>query len=183
MLDQLAGIGPFVVAVTADIDLTRGELEEVWRADASTLRERIEPCAADAADWVIRAWGAFVDVSFTLVRAASFDVAQILPKALDELPQNSGSPLRVQALMMAANEAARQGEGPEAVGELVFCAFDETMALLDNLQRAGIHVDPYRGETRAERAVRLRRYADHLRDSLSDADMTELALSRMRTLR
>lgn len=164
-------------------DLYRSELEEAWRTDAITLREHISNVAAEAGDWVFRAWGAFMDLSLAVMHAAHAELPGIITDADDELLRRPGSPLRAQALMMAAAEAARGGGSEDLVSDLVFRAFDETVMMLEKFQRLGIHLDPYRGETLAERAKRLSRYADHLRTELSESDMRVLESARMRTLR
>jgi hypothetical protein len=70
-----------------------------------------------------------------------------------------------------------------AVDELVFRAFDEILAVMSQLQAAGIRLDPFRGETMAERALRMQRYAEHLRHSLGEDDMRTLGEARVRSLR
>lgn len=172
-----------MVSLASHPDLLRSELEAAWRADATSLRERIPVLAADAVDWAFRAWGAFMDLSLSIMHAAHAELPGLIRESDDELLYRPGSPLRVQALMMAAIEAARSGGSEAVVSDLVFRAFDETAMMLEQLQCLGIHLDPYRGETLAERGNRLGRYADYLRSELSESDMRELESSRMRTLR
>jgi hypothetical protein len=56
-------------------------------------------------------------------------------------------------------------------------------ALVAQTQSAGIRLDPFRGETLEERALRMRRYADHVRASLTDDDARTLEESRLHALR
>lgn len=183
LVSQFRLIGSVTLSLMAHPDLLRSELEGMWRKDAVALRERISPLATDAADWVFRAWGAFMDLVFSVMHAMHTELAGMLGGSDDEILHRPGYPLRAQALMMAATEAARGGGSEEVTSELVLRAFDETVLMLEQLQRFGIHLDPYRGETLAERGTRLSRYADYLRNELSEADMRVLEGSRMRTLR
>ncbi len=183
LMNQFRVVSTAIVPFASHPDLLRSELEEAWRADATALRERIPMPAADAADWVFRAWGAFMDLSLAIMHSARAELPGMISGADDEILYHPGSPLRAQALMMSATEAARHGSSEEVVSDLVFRAFDETVLMLEQLKNLGIHLDPYRGETLAERGKRLSRYADYLRDELSESDMRELERSRMRTLR
>ena len=116
---------------------------------------------------MMRNWG-------TQIRAAPFEETGF------DLP---GSPWRFQALIMAAIEAVRRGQPRGEVDELVFRAFDEILVVMSHLQAAGIRLDPFRGETMAESALRMQRYAEHLRRSLGEGDMRTLDEARMRSLR
>lgn len=183
LVKQFRILSTAIISLASHPELLRSGLEEAWRTDASALRERIPTLAADAADWVFRAWGAFMDLSLSIMHAAQAKLPGTITESDDELLHRPGSPLRAQALMMAATEAARHGGSEDVTSDLVFRAFDEVVIMLEQLQRLGIHLDPYRGETLAERGKRLGRYADHLRNELSESDMRELESSRMRTLR
>ncbi len=179
---QSQAISSAFVSLVAHPELLRSELEEAWRADAAVLRDHIEPAATEAADWVMRAWVAFMDLSFSIMRSLDSEFPSS-PISDHEAIYQPGSPLRSQALMMAAIESARQDGNPGAISDLVFRAFDEVVLMLQELRRRGFQLDPYRGETLGERARRLHRYADHLRSALTDVDMRELELSRLRSLR
>jgi hypothetical protein len=167
--------------------LLRSELEAAWRSEASILRAAVEPATADAAEWTIRSWIACVDLSLSSMHVALNELRRVLgagdAAALDAGSARRGSPLRVQALLMAAVEAVRRGSSQAVIADLVLRAFDEMETVLEQLRASGIHVDPFRGETLAERAVRTRRYAAHVRDALTDEDMRSLDEARLRQLR
>jgi hypothetical protein len=177
-----------IISLADHAELFRSELEEVWRAEATSFAAAVEPDAADAADWVIHVWRAFFDYALSAMQDARAELPKLLADAnadteFEEFMSQPGSPLRAQALMMAASESVRLGLPRASTSELVFHAFDEAVLLLQNLHRVGIHVDPFRGETLAERGARVLRYASHLRSALSESDEKELEASRLRTLR
>jgi hypothetical protein len=183
LVHQLHKMAPAIDALASHPVLVRSELEVDWRADAALLRSHVDPGTGDAADWTIRGWIALIDFSLTMMPNT---VLKVLP-ALAELDEASfalpGSPLRVQALIMAATETVRRGGAREIVTELIDRAFNEMHAILLQARMAGVQLDPFRGETPEERASRARRYAAHLRVALSDDDARVLDASRLRTLR
>jgi hypothetical protein len=183
LVRQLQQMAPTIDALASQPVLVRSELEAEWREDAALLRSHVDPGTGDAAEWTIRGWISLIDFSLTLMPNT---VIKILP-ALAELDDASlalpGSPLRVQALIMAAIEAARRGGAREIITELIDRAFNEMHAILLQTRMAGVQLDPFRGETPEERAARARRYAAHLRSALSDDDARLLDTSRLRTLR
>jgi len=181
LLLQLRRIAFALSSLRSHPELLRSELESAWRADAALLRDYVDAGAGDAAECAIRGWISFIDFSLTTMRSGA---AQQLAADLDDIGlDRPGSPLRVQALIMAAAEMIRRTEPPDEVAELLYRAFDEMQMLLLIARAEGIHLDPFRGETLAERAIRTRRYAAHLRNSLTDEDMHTLEESRLRALR
>ena len=179
-------IWPAVFSLVEHPGLLRSELETAWRSEASRLCSSLDPGTADAAEWTIRAWIAFGDLSLSLMGAAKEEVKRALASvdmATDESLAQRGSPLRVQALIMAAVEAVRRGQPRAVVAELVLRAFDEMHTLMEHVEAAGLRLDPFKGETLAERAARARRYAEHVRDAVSDDDMRVIEESRLRRLR
>ena len=54
---------------------------------------------------------------------------------------------------------------------------------LESAAADGIRIDPFRGETLAERAARTERYAEHLRGAFDDGDIGVIEASRMHDLR
>jgi hypothetical protein len=180
---QFDALRPALVTLMSHPDLLRPELEEVWRADADLLRGYVDPSASDAADWVMRAWTAFMDFSLSVMNAIGSALSTIPLVSNEAATYEPGSPLRAQVLMMAAIESIRRKDTPESVADLIFRAFDEVVRLLQELQRVGVTLDPYRGETLTERAERTARYADHLRGALNNSDMRELDDARLLRLR
>lgn len=185
---QFRAISPAIAALAEQPELLRSELEEAWRADAAVLDKSVDAAAADAAAWVMQTWKAFMDWSLSMMHSMRAD----LPKLLDEAGADpnfegamsqAGAPFRAQGLMMAAIESARLALPSDVTSELVFRAFDEGVLMLQDFQRIGVRLDPFRGETLAERGERLRRYAEHLRGSMTDADTADLETSRLRSLR
>jgi len=181
LVRQFQAVRPGLGSLESYPELLRSELEEAWRADAATLRASVSHGAADAVDWTIRAWSSLIDLTLTMMRnwETQIRAAPLEEPGLD-LP---GSPWRFQALIMAAIEAVRRGQPRGEVDELVLRAFDEILVVMSQLQAAGIRLDPFRGETMAERALRMQRYAEHLRHSLSEDDMRTLDEARVRSLR
>jgi hypothetical protein len=182
----IASIWPAVFSMAEHPELLRSELEAAWRSEASLLRSSLDPGAADAAEWTIRAWIAFVDLSLTLMGAAMEEFKRVLasdPAVIDASATQRGSPLRVQALIMAAIEGVRRGKPQAVVAELVLRAFDEMHTVMEHAQAIGLHIDPFKGETLAERAERARRYAEHVRNALTEDDMRAFEESRLRRLR
>jgi len=181
LVRQFQAVRPVLGSLESYPELLRSELEEAWRADAATLRASVSHGAADAVDWTIRAWSSLIDLTLTMMRnwETQIRAAPLEEPGLD-LP---GSPWRFQALIMAAIEAVRRGQPRGEVDELVLRAFDEILVVMSQLQAAGIRLDPFRGETMAERALRMQRYAEHLRHSLSEDDMRTLDEARVRSLR
>lgn len=172
--------------------LLRDEFEAAWHSDESLLCASLDPASADAAEWTIRSWIACADFSRSTharssMHAALQELRRVLGSddaaALDADPARRGSPLRVQALLMAAVEGAREGRPQAVVGDLVLRAFDEMAAVTKQLRADGVHVDPFKGETLAQRAERARRYATHIRDALTETDMASLDEARLRQLR
>jgi hypothetical protein len=91
--------------------------------------------------------------------------------------------MRVQALIMAAIEGVRRGKPRDVVAGLVLRAFDEMHTVMDHMRAVGLHIDPFKGETLAERAERARRYAEHVRNALTEDDIRVIEESRLRQLR
>ncbi|HWU88074.1 MAG TPA: hypothetical protein VN253_12395 [Kofleriaceae bacterium] len=200
---------PAMISVVEHPDLYRTELETAWRSDAGVLRTSLDPEVADTAEWTIRSWIALADLGLTLMGAESSferasdarasladlglpltgaemeEVKRVLASAVavDESVAEHGSPLRVQALIMAAIEGVRRGKPRAVIADLVLRAFDEMSTVMEYMQTAGLHVDPFKGETLAERAERARRYADHVRNALTHDDLQTLEASRLRRLR
>lgn len=182
----IASIWPAVFSMAAHPELLRSELEASWRAEAGLLRSSLDLGTADAAEWTIRSWIAFVDLSLTLVGAAMEEVKRVLASdaaIFDERGGPRGSPLRVQALIMAAIEGVRRGTPQAVVGALVLRAFDEMQAVMEHARAIGLRIDPFKGETLVERAQRARRYAAHVRDALTQDDLRVLDEARLRRLR
>ena len=167
--------------------LLRSELEAAWRSEASLLCSSLDPETADAAEWTIRSWSACVEQSLSSMHVAMNELRRALgsgdAEALDAGDARRGSPLCVQALLMAAVEAVRRGSPQVVIADLVLRAFDEMAAVLKQLRATGLHVDPFKGETLAARAARTRRYAEHIRSALTDEDMRSLDEARLRQLR
>jgi hypothetical protein len=168
-------------------ELVRSELESAWRSELSVLCSHVDPETADAAEWTIRAWIALSDFTLMFMNSALEDVKAVIAAvdraALEQSMADHDSPLRVQALIMAAIEGVRRNKPAEIVSDLVLRAFDEIDHVVARLQAAGIHLDPFKGETLEERAERCSRYADHIRNALSDEDARALDDSRLRSLR
>jgi hypothetical protein len=187
-------VGPWSAAssLVAQPALLRDELEAVWRSDESLLRASLDPSSADAAEWTIRSWITCVDLSRSdrarsSMHAALKELRRVLGSddaaALDEGLARRGWTLRVQALLMAAIEGVREGRPQAVVGDLVLRAFDEMDAVTKQLRAAGLRVDPFEGETLAQRAERARRYAAHIRNALKATDMASFDEARLRQLR
>lgn len=182
----IASIGPAVLSIAAHPELLRSELEAAWRSESSLLRSSLDPGTADVAEWTVRAWVAFGDVSLALMRTVVEEVKRALSSvdaALDDSLAQRGSPVRVQALMMAAIAGVRRGKPQALVGDLVLRAFEEMKSLMEQVRAAGLHIDPFKGETLAERAERARRYAGHVRGALTEDDMRAFDEARLRRLR
>jgi hypothetical protein len=56
-------------------------------------------------------------------------------------------------------------------------------AVVEHARAIGLRIDPFKGETLAERAQRARRYAAHVRDALTQDDVRVLDEARLRRLR
>ena len=182
-----ASIEPAVVSMAEQPDLLRSELEADWRSDAALLRATLDPGApdaADAAEWTMRSYIALSDLSLSLIGAAGEEIKGALAAAAGEQPvTRRGSLLRVRALIMAALEGARRQVPQDVIADLVLRAFDEMTLVLRTMQALGFRIDPFKGETLAERAQRTRRYAAHIRSVLTPDDMQALEASRLRQLR
>lgn len=183
----IASLGPALFSsAAAHLDLVRSELEAAWRSEAALLRSSLDPGTADVAEWTIRAWTAFGDLCLALMGSAMDELKRVLSSvdlASDTSLAQRGSPLRVQALMMAAVAGVRRGGAPAVVADLVLRACEEMESLMEQMQAAGLHIDPFKGETLAERAERARRYAGHVRTALTEDDMRALDEARVRQLR
>lgn len=182
----IASIWPAVFSMAEHPELLRSELEAAWRSESVLLRSALDPGTADAAEWTIRSWIAFVDLSLTLMGAAMEEVKRVLGSvaaAVGESVTQHGSPVRVQALMMAAIAGVRRGRPQTTVADLVLRAFEEMKVLMEQMQVAGLRIDPFKGETLAERAERIRRYARNVRDALTEDDLRAFDEARLRRLR
>jgi hypothetical protein len=190
-----ASIEPAVVSMAEQPDLLRSELEADWRSDAALLRATLDPGApdaADAAEWTMRSYIALSDLSRSLIGAASEEIKGVIAAAggsssaaegAAEGVTRRGSSLRVRALIMAALEGAHRQVPQSVVADLVLRAFDEMALVLRSMHALGLRIDPFKGETLAERAQRTRRYAAHIRSVLTPDDMQALEASRLRQLR
>lgn len=183
IIRQWRAITPAVDALTEHPELFRSQLEATWRADSAALQNHLDEDAANAADWVMRVFRAFVDWSLAKSVEHPKPAEAELDAGFAAFVQMPGSPTRVQALMMAAFEAAKSPLSDDVTSELVFRAFDETALLLRLVQSVGIHLDPFRDETPAERGARARRYAERFRAAMTVADSEVLEASRLRSLR
>lgn len=191
-----ASIEPAVVSMAEQPDLLRSELEADWRSDAALLRATLDPGApdaADAAEWTMRSYIALSDLSLALMGAASEEIKGVIVASVADSSSAAegaaegvtrrGSSLRVRALIMAALEGAHRQMPQAVVAELVLRAFDEMSLVLRSMHALGLRIDPFKGETLAERAQRTRRYAAHIRSVLTPDDMQALEESRLRQLR
>ncbi len=179
-------IRPAVSSLVDHLELLRSELETVWRSEAVLLCSSLDPDTADLAEWTVRSWIAFGDLSLSLMGSAMEEVKLALASAdaaADNRVTRRGSPLRVQALIMAAIEGVRRGTPRGVVTDLVLRAFDEMNGVLEQARAIGLHIDPFKGETLAERAERARRYAAHVRDALTEDDVRAFEEARLRQLR
>ena len=166
-------------AIVAGADLWRTQLESMVRTDASSLRGQLDAGAADAAECAFRTWIAIVDFAL----AAGAVATDRMPSEVEDyLATEPSSPIRLQAVLMAVMESLRTGS-PDVTADLAYLAFDVARSVLNGLRAAGLNLDPFRGETVAERAARIRRYAANLRHTLDDDDVEIMESGRVGQLR
>jgi len=111
------------------------------------------------------------------------EVRQILSVYDEKLMAMPGSPIRVQALLMAAIEGVRQVLPKELIVGVINRAFDESHIMLAAIKPSGVEVDPFEGESASERSARLQKYVEYLREQLDDDDLRALDDARLRQLR
>ena len=158
--------------------------EESWALDLSELRAHVSEATADMAEWAAKAWMSCLRRSVRDMRTVGVDeVRKVLARKDERRFSALGSPMRVQAMLMAAIEASKRKKPEPIVIELIERAFDEATTLLQLLRASGIEVDPFDDETPAARSERALRYVDHLRHELTDEDMRVLEASRLEQLR
>jgi hypothetical protein len=182
----IASLWPAVFSAAGHPELFRSELETAWRSEAALLRSFLDPGTADVAEWTVRSWIALGDLGLALIGSAMEEAKRVISSvdvASDAGLAQRGSPLRVQALMMAAVAGVRRGKPQVVVADLVLRACEEMESLMEQMQAAGLHLDPFKGETLVERAARARRYAEHVRAALTEDDTGAFEEARLRRLR
>lgn len=182
----IASLWPAMFSAAGHPELFRSELEAAWRSEAALLRSSLDPGTADVAEWTVRSWIALGDLGLALIGSAMEEVKRVISSvdlASDTSLAQRGSPLRVQALMMAAVAGVHRGGAQAVVADLVLRACEEMESLMEQMQAAGLHLDPFKGETLAERAARARRYAEHVRAALTEDDTRAIEEARLRSLR
>jgi hypothetical protein len=181
-----AALPSITVSVAKHPELLRSELELSWRSEAGILSAALGSEAADAAEWAIRSWIAVMDLGLTVMDAVPDELKRFLltsVETFDESKAHHGPVLRTHALIMAAIEGVHRGKPQAVVADLVLRAFDEIQTVINRLHAFGVQINPFKGETLAERAGRARRYAEHVRNALSDDDSQALDEARLRRLR
>ncbi len=187
-IGELARIAP---AWPRTFTLTSAALEPHLLVDLRTVQTRLDPVAADCAEWAFRAWlgvvRMFTNIDPKLARPEHWGAAASLAdpadpegEALESAPAYA---LRLQALIMATIESVNVGGSPEFTADLATRAGDEARDMISAWERVGIRVDPFEGESIPDRVARTRRYARHIRGVLSDADHRLLEGARLGKLR
>jgi hypothetical protein len=175
--EMMMDLAPLFLRRLGRMELFRAEFDVAWRADLERIRSYLPPASADAAEWATRAWVGIVedalssypqDFSLTTV---SNPTAEMLPFVL------------LQTLLIAITESIQRGKGKESVGALAFRAYETAKHLVALLRRSGLNVEPFRGESPEDRVARMRRYAEHVRASMTDDDIATLDAARLGELR
>lgn len=177
LADVMFDLAPVLERRPSSVGVLRGELETLWASDVALLRRTLGEPAADAAEWALRAWAAVVESSM------AGDVEAALLRVANEVEQLVNAKLYVQTLIMTVLHGARHGGPVSRLEELAFRAYDVAQLMMECARRAGLALDPFAGETPAERGARIRRYARHLRSTLTADDVRELASASMGPLR
>jgi hypothetical protein len=170
-------LAPMLESHLTRVGALRSEFQTLWSSDVALLKRVLGEAAADSAEWALRAWAAVVEASMS----GAVDVA--LPRFATEVEQLINAKLYVQTLIMAVLEGARDGAPLARLEELAYRAYDLAQLMMERAARAGLSLDPFRGETAAERGARIRRYARHVRAVLTDDDVRDLTSARLGSLR
>lgn len=178
-------VRPFILEqlTTAPLEL-QYVVESAWQADLAALRGCLDPTNRELAAFAVHAWGATMRAALRdMAKAPPAEIHQMTSPSADKQVAMPGSPLRVQALLMAATEGARNGADTNQIVPIVQRAFDEASMLITGLRAAGLVIDPFEGETPEQRRARLRTYVENLREELDDDDLAALENARLRTMR
>jgi hypothetical protein len=175
--EMMMDLGPVFLRRLAHVDLFRTEMDIAWRTDLERIRSYLSPASADAAEWATRAW-------FVIVEDALSSYPQDLaPTTVANPPAEILPFVLLQTLLIAITESMQRGTETERIGELAFRAYEAANHLVTLLRRSGIKVDPFRGEPSEDRVARMRRYAEHVRASITDDDIATLDDARLGELR
>jgi hypothetical protein len=161
-------------AAFANFASRQPQLEATARADVELLKERATRGGADVAEYVIRASVALFAALSTLYGAPSVETLDKVRVAA--VTQPPGPLVVMRALTLAAIEAARRGDSAHKISSIIFHAFDVQRVVIGQLAAAGTVVQPFKGESRAQRLERLERYAQHVRAITTDDDWAAMAL-------
>lgn len=175
-----------MVAISEELFKSMGENPEVFRAvmttDADGVTKRLEAFlpsdeSRDTLRWVMGFLQSLMDiVAMTLTTTDLSKVA--MPPDVERSPG-----LRVIIALMAANDEARDGGDPGRVDELIDYAFLESVKLRNEVQAAGLVLNPFPREDERQRRARIKSVAAWMRGASTEADDVAMDLARMRNIR
>lgn len=158
-------------------------LEDSWHKDLETLAQQVDHITYDFADWSIRVLaGAMRAALADMSRAPRDEVVRILATRPEARLTDPAHPLRLQALLLAAVEAAKRGLSAQAT-VIAENAFDHAAALLSFVHAADAPIFPFEKEAQGTRSARVLRYLDDLREVATPDELDLLEATRLRQLR
>lgn len=168
----LAGFWSALLAVSPDLDGLRGELRTSQDQKLRLILDRLDPASADAAEWAFRA---MIKLGELFLEAMAKDPAGVQAVSPDDLVAAAKHPIaggmiRAQVLLMAIVHAIEnQRPVPAAhLEDLAYAALMNAAVIVDALQAGGLVIEPFPGESSAQRAARIGRYASHARSVLPE---------------
>lgn len=183
----LRGFWSGIHLLFSERSVLRAELEVFWRKKIEDIRDYIPDAAtADGAEWAFRAMVSMFDVAFSIEETSvRQEIEEIDDTLLGEASRDreAGAIMRSQVLLMAILDGAEENLDPARASLLAEWALVEAVDAVKALAKAGIRLDPFRGQTAEERASRILQYADNARSVLTREDVETIEAARIESLR
>lgn len=185
-LRPLAALGrTFVELMAANRDLLRASIMEDFERDRTRLQAYVaDPDAADTADWGLGFLRSFYDATLTYVEPGQLPTSYD-NEELEQALENKAfrALMRGQVALMAALEGVKAEASPDKVVELLDIAFLQLVDVRDHLRQHGLWISAFPEETPEERRQGALRYAERLREVLTDDDWGSFGEARLGDLR
>ncbi|HEY4181797.1 MAG TPA: hypothetical protein VGM90_33370 [Kofleriaceae bacterium] len=159
-------------------------VEAGFNQDLEVLSQRLSPTDFALAAWTSQSWIGFIRSAVReMVKAPVEEVRRVLAKQ-QPIPFDAPlHPTRVQALIMAAVEGARNNVDAERISLAIRQSFDDMSAQVAFAKTVGMPFTAFEKESSDARRARMDGYAEMLRAELDDDDLAALESSRFRSLR
>lgn len=173
----------FLEFMAANQDVLRAAVMDDIGRDQRRVQSYFDDAdAVDTAEWAFGFLRSFFNATLPLLElAVPTELENAIHHALED--SRMADLLRGQIALMGAIEAVKSEAPPEKVVELVEVAFLRLMRARDHFRKVGFWVSPFPEETTEQRRQDTLRYAQHLREMLTDDDWATFGQARFGDLR